>query len=102
VEAAAKEEMQRVIKDGFSAEEIEAAKKGYLEAQRLNLANDSTLAATLTWDLHLGRTIRWDEGLYKQIEVLTASQILAAMRRHIDPGKMSVFKAGDFAKNAAK
>jgi zinc protease len=102
LEAAAKEEMERILKEGFSNEEVEAAKKGYLEAQRVNLASDSTLAATLAADMDLGRSIEWDAGLYKQIEALTPDQLTAAVRRYIDPAKLSVFKAGDFAKGAGK
>jgi zinc protease len=102
LEAAAKEEMDHILKEGFTSEEVEAAKKGYVEAQNVNLANDSTLAATLAGDMFLGRTIEWDADLTKQIEALTPDQILAAARRYIGPAKLSVFKAGDFAKGAVK
>jgi zinc protease len=38
----------------------------------------------------------WDSGLEEKIGALTPAAILEAMRRHLDPAKLSVFKAGDF------
>jgi zinc protease len=38
----------------------------------------------------------------KKIAALTPEQINGAMRRHIDLAKLSIFKAGDFAKAAPK
>ena len=52
----------------------------------------------LAVELYLGRTFAWDAELDRKVESLTGEQVLAAMRRHIDPAKMSVIKAGDFAK----
>jgi zinc protease len=40
----------------------------------------------------------WDADLEKRITALTPEQIVAALRRHIDPAKITVIKAGDFAK----
>ena len=38
----------------------------------------------------------WDSGLEEKVGALTPDAILDAMRRHIDPAKLAVFKAGDF------
>jgi zinc protease len=38
----------------------------------------------------------------KKIQALTPEQILAAMRKHIDPARITIIKAGDFAKAAQK
>jgi hypothetical protein len=38
----------------------------------------------------------WDSGLEERIGALTPAVILDAMRRHIDPSRLAIFKAGDF------
>ena len=38
----------------------------------------------------------YDADLEKKVESLTADQILAALRRYLDPAQISIFLAGDF------
>ncbi len=59
------------------------------------------LARTLATDLYIERTLAWDAALEKKVEALTGEQVLAAMRKYIDPAKMTIVKAGDFAKGGA-
>ena len=49
----------------------------------------------------LGRTFAWDEDLERKISALTPEAVSDALRRRIDPGKLSFVKAGDFSKVAA-
>jgi len=49
----------------------------------------------------LGRTFAWDEELERKVAALTSQAVADAMRRRIDPAKLSFVKAGDFAKVAA-
>ena len=51
--------------------------------------------------LFLGRTLQWDADLEARIKALTPEQINAAMRKYIDPSKITIIKSGDFAKAAA-
>jgi zinc protease len=101
LEAAFKEEMARMAKDGFTAEEIAAAKSGWLQSRQVSRAQDNELAARLNNYLFLGRTLTWDEELERKVAALTPEQINAAMRRYIDPSKLIIIKSGDFAKTAA-
>ena len=68
---------------------------------RSRRAQDAPLARTLATDLYIKRTLAWDAALEKKVEALTGEQILAAMRKYLDPAKMTIVKAGDFAKGAA-
>jgi zinc protease len=101
LEAAFKEEVARMLKDGFTAEEVEAAKSGWLQSRQVSRAQDNELAGRLNNYLFLSRTLKWDADLEARIRALTPEQINAAMRRHINPSKITIIKAGDFAKNAA-
>jgi zinc protease len=102
LEAAFKDELAKMLKDGFTAEEIEQAKKGWLQAQQLSRAQDRELTNRLQSYLFINRTIDWDAKLAESIKNLTPEQIVAAMRKYIDPNKISIVKAGDFAKAKAK
>jgi zinc protease len=101
LEAAFKDEIARALKDGFTADEIEQAKKGWLGAQQLSRAQDRELTGRLNNYLFINRTVAWDATLAESIKNLTAEQIVAAMRKYIDPNKITIVKAGDFAKAKA-
>ena len=101
VEAAMNEELRRAFTEGFTAQEVEAAKKGFLQARQLARSNDAALAGRLVSYLVLGRTLAWDEELERKVAALTPQAVLEAMRRHIDLAALSVVKAGDFANLAA-
>jgi zinc protease len=96
VERALREEISRALAEGFSAEEVETAKKGFLESRRVSRSQDRALAGRLNYYLFLGRTFAWDIDFEKRIAALTPAEILAAMKRHLDPARITIMKAGDF------
>ncbi|HSP07016.1 MAG TPA: pitrilysin family protein [Acidobacteriota bacterium] len=98
LEAAFKEEIQRMLKDGFTADELETAKKGIVQARQVSRAQDSELSGRLLSYLYLDRTLKWDEEFEKKIQALTPQQVSEAMRKYIDLSKMTIMKAGSFAK----
>jgi len=102
LEAVFKEEIARALKDGFTAEEIEAAKKGYLQSRQVSRAQDDELVGRLNNYLFINRTLAFDDNFDKQIQALTPEQINTAMRKYITPDKITIIKAGDFAKSSVK
>ncbi|MFD2933979.1 M16 family metallopeptidase [Spirosoma flavum] len=102
LEKAFREEMDKVVKDGFTADEINAARSGLLQSRMVSRAQDPSLAGTLNNYLYLNRTLDWDADFEKKMASLTPEQVNAAMKKHIDPSKISIIKAGDFAKAAKK
>ena len=98
VQAAFKEEIMKVITDGFTEEELEAAKSGWLQAQMVNRAQDNRLTGELSSNLRLDRTMQWDKELEEKVSNLTVEDINRAMKTYIHPDKMVYVKAGDFAK----
>lgn len=102
LEAAFKDEIARLLKDGFTAQEVEEAKKGYLQRGQLSRAQDRELSSKLNNYLFLNRTIAWDSELENKIQALTPEQINAAMRKYLTPENITIIKAGDFAKAKAK
>jgi zinc protease len=90
------EELQRALAQGFTPEELEAAKTGLLQARRIARTRDATLTRRLAWYLHLGRSFEWDIAFEARIAALTPDEVLAALRRHLDPLRLSMVAAGDF------
>jgi zinc protease len=101
LEAAFKEEIQKVLTEGFSADEVAAAKQGVLEQRQLQRAQDPSLAGQLSSNLYFDRTFQFDAALEQRIRSLTADDVNAAIRRHLDLSKITIVKAGDFAKAKA-
>ncbi|TDB68290.1 insulinase family protein [Arundinibacter roseus] len=98
LEAAFKEEIERVLKDGFTAEELKAARSGYLQSRQVSRAQDGALAGTLNNNLYLNRSMDWDADFEKKIEALTPETVKAAANKYLDYSKFTVIKAGDFEK----
>ena len=97
VEAALREEIQRVLDDGFTDDELGVAKQGYLQSRELGRAQDGSLVSMLTQGLYFDRTFAWDAEFEGRVQDLTVEDVNAAVRRHLDLNKMTMVKAGDFA-----
>jgi zinc protease len=90
------EELERMLRDGVTADELDKAREGYLQSMKVGRSSDAALAGSLGGLRHLGRTMLWEADFEKKIAALTPQQINAAMKRHIDPKKLVVVAAGDF------
>ncbi|MCW3097492.1 MAG: pseudouridine synthase [Chthonomonadaceae bacterium] len=97
-----KEELVKALKDGFTPEEVERAKAGMLQQRHVSRADDSGLAGKLSNYAHINRTLQYDAELERYIQALTPEEIVTTMRKYIDPAKVTVMKAGDFAGAAKK
>ncbi len=98
VESAFREEVDRALKDGLTTDELDKARQGWLQNQQVGRANDGSLAGDLQGKVYLGRTMVFDTELERRVGALTVDQVNAALRRYLRPDKLTVIKAGDFAK----
>jgi zinc protease len=98
VEESFKEELARALKDGFTDAEVAAAKSGLLQKRVQTRAQDGAVASGWVYYLHHGRTFEFSKQLEERVRNLTPAEIVGALRKHIDPAKISWVKAGDFAK----
>jgi zinc protease len=101
LETAYKEEIQKAVTEGFTAEEVAAAKSGWSQQRTVGRAQDGVVANTLNNYLFINRNYTWDEAFEKKVMELTPEQINAAMKKYITLDKMNIIKAGDFAKAKA-
>jgi zinc protease len=100
-EASFKDEVARTVRDGFSAEEVAAAKKALLQEEVVSRSQDQTLARLLSARERFDRTMKFDGAFEAAIAALTPEQVNAALRRHLDPAGLVIVKAGDFKKAGA-
>jgi zinc protease len=97
VEASFVDELKNVYEKGFTAAEVEGAKKAWLDSRMVGRSTDGALLNLLVSHEQINRPLQWDADLESKIRALTADQVNAAFRRHIDPANLSIVKAGDFA-----
>lgn len=99
LEAAFKDEITKLTTtNGFTAEEIAAAKTGWLQSRTVTRAQDASLSGTLNNYLFIKRDLNWDKALEEKVNALTPEQVNAAMKKYLTLDKINIFKAGDFAK----
>jgi zinc protease len=95
--AAFREEIYRILSDGFTDGELEEARTGWLQSREVSRGRDATLARTLRDQAYLGRTMEWDENVEAAVAATTNDKIASAFRKHISVEGMSIVRAGDFA-----
>ena len=101
VERAFREEIDRALKDGFTAEELKTAQTSVLSYRRLARAQDASLAAVLAGNLYLGRDLQVSARTDAAIAALTLDQVNAALRKYLTPDRFVAVYAGDFRPPAA-
>ncbi|NRR31003.1 insulinase family protein [Oxalobacteraceae bacterium] len=101
LEAAIREELDKALKEGFTAAEVAGAKSGMLQKRLQNRSKDDVLAAGWAKNLYMNRTYAFSKAFEDKLKSLTVVQVNAAFRKAIDPAKLSVVMAGDEAKAKA-
>jgi zinc protease len=91
-----REEMDRVRNEGFTAQEIDAAKSGYLQLRSQTRANDRELVGVLVSRRFAGRTMAYDTEFESRVRGLTPDQVNAAAKKYLDPAHVIQVRAGDF------
>ena len=98
VTAAVMEELQRFLKDGPTDKELADAKKAYVEAQKVGRTGDAAIAGQIASNLNTGRTFAFVADQEKAILALTPAKVADAFRKHVDPKRLVIIRAGDFQK----
>jgi len=96
LKAIVREELDRLLRDGITDEELADAKKKKLHSWHMQWTSDANLASSLASTLHSGHTMLYRAEHRKAVEALTAKQVVEALRKHLDLDRLSVVTAGDF------
>ncbi|MCC7225575.1 MAG: insulinase family protein [Burkholderiaceae bacterium] len=98
VEAAIKDELERLVKDGFDEKELADGIKSFLNYRKLSRAQDGNLVSAWLGYLETGRTFAWSAAMDKKVAALTAAEVNAIVRKYLKPAEFSSVAAGDFEK----
>ncbi len=93
---AIEEEIERVLADGFSEDEVASEVRALLQQRRLSRAQDGALASAWLDYLGLDRTFVWSAEIDDKLQALDAEQVNAALRRVFKPGQLTEVFAGDW------
>jgi zinc protease len=94
------EELARIVRDGFSGQELADGKMAFRERLQIALAQDDSLAAALLGQLEQGESFADDAKFAAAIEALSLQDINTVARRYLHADALSRFFAGDFASSA--
>jgi len=97
--ACAREELERLLRDGVTQEELDDARKGYRQQVEVMLANDALVTGLLASNLYLDRTLKFHQELLDKIEALTPKDIPATLGKYVRPDQLVIIRAGDFEKS---
>ena len=102
LETAFGEELDRLIKDGFTRGRTEQGAPGLAAAEPADASNDAALVSKFSAQYVTGRTMAFDADFEKMVQALTVAEVNAAVKKYIKPAKISAVEAGDFAKHPPK
>jgi zinc protease len=101
VRKAIAEEIDRLLAKGIPQRELATAKNGFLQQEQLSRTRDASLVQMLCENLTVDRSMKYYADVEKRIAALTPDEVVAALRRHIDPKRFYIVTAGDFNKTEA-
>jgi zinc protease len=97
-----REELERVVKDGLTEEELRQGVVGILALRQLSRAQDGNLASLLANNLHLGRTMMLSAQVDRKLRALTLAEANAALRKYLKPEQLVFGVGGEFTKAGVK
>ncbi|NOT00597.1 MAG: insulinase family protein [Phycisphaerales bacterium] len=96
--ASLNDEIETLVRDGISAEELTDAKESFAKQIKTQLADDGRVAGMLNSGLHVNRTMDYYKNLYEAVDKLTVAQVNETVKKHINPARLVRVKAGDIKK----
>ena len=98
LEAAVKEEFNKILTEGFPASEVAKGKAAYLQSRQVQRTQDGALMGMLSSNEYWGRTMSWFADMEARVAALTPEQVNAAVKKYFDVNSLSIVKAGDMKK----
>ncbi len=90
------EELNKMIKDGFTEAELKDAISGFIQSRGKNRSDDGYLVNRLNDYLNINRTLTWDDNLDKTVSTISTATVNAAMKKWIAPTDITIVQVGDF------
>lgn len=98
VNKALKEEINKVLKEGFTEEELKSNLNSWLNSRKTALGNDATLMELVNRKLQYGIPLEDYDSLETSVVSLKLNQINDVVRKYISEDKLTSVFVGDFNK----
>lgn len=89
------DELHKVLKDGFTEQELSDAKKSYAKNWEARIADDDFVSGELAQELFLNRNMEYWRTLNDKIQKLTTAEIKDAAQHFIKIDQLAKVRAGD-------
>jgi zinc protease len=96
VESSFMDELNKTLREGFTAAELAGAKKSLQDSRVGNRSSDGGVLGLIAQREQFGRTLAWDQQMDAKLAAVTLAQVNAAFRKYIDPARIAIVKGGDF------
>lgn len=92
--ASAKRQLDLWYKDGVTKDELARRQDNLVGSFKVGLSTTEGLTQTLLTTLHRGKDLAWIDQYPSVVRGLTVEQVNGAIKKHLDPEKMFLIKAG--------
>jgi zinc protease len=98
LEAAVEEELALALRDGFTAEELDALRQAWTQRRLQALGDEGTVASLLASNLYWNDTMkRWTD-LDEKIRTTSLDEVNTALRKYVRPDQALVIGAGGYGR----
>ncbi|MBB5020233.1 zinc protease [Chitinivorax tropicus] len=97
LQQAVSEELDRILKEGVTQQELDEARNGLLEAAKIARTQDGALAGALASNMLLKRTMQFAIDREAALARVTVEQVNTVLRHYLQPAQFVHVYAGDFA-----
>ena len=97
--AVIREELDKLLKDGITEDELNQQRGGLLQRQELTRTTDSSLTQLLGSHIEANRTMQFTVDFENRLSELSVEDVNAAIQKHINPDRLYIVMAGDFEKS---
>jgi zinc protease len=99
LDSALHQEVDKAIQGGFTKDELEKMKSGWLEGNRTTLGDNGTLAGIIRFYMRDDKDLTHFTDFEAKVKALTVEQVNAALRKYFDKSKLVMIYAGEFDKS---
>lgn len=87
-------ELQQWWQEGITAAELDRVKSNVIGSFKVGLATTDGLSSALLKAIQRGYDVTWLDEFPGRVEALTLPEVNAAIKKHLQPDKMTIIKAG--------
>jgi zinc protease len=97
-----REEIERLIAEGVTEEEVKNAVNGWVQGQNVSRAKDNELSSVINNNIYYNRDMSYHQQMEERMSRLTVADVNAAIQKYLKPFEQwTVVNAGDFKETPA-